>query len=597
MPEQTPPSALPQPVEAVLRELRVPDLPYPVGQVARPVDWRALLQAQWHDQSDRRVCDLLRSMDGPWSVKQVNSAYLADRIMDVFLRSSGLHPVLVSRLARLRYPLAWQLAADGGESFLALLVPWLDSFTDWRGWSDSGGRSSRALLEKLDRLVVVIEDAFRIPSLSAFSDYCDQWHTDARRRKEHSSRLHERLLETEAGAARQRRADQVARAVTGRALEGRRLPPAVQAFLVDHWVPLLRQIVWREGPDGENWRHGKRLLEWMVWVGDPSLSGQNLERLYQVGEQLADRVSEVWHRIWQEAPPQEALAALEQVLVERLRGGDAGAASTGSQLAVLDPDSRWLDLQAVPEDRLNGLRGRWFVEGAGAKEQRRFFLACFPETTEILWSNGFGVRLGMTLWPTFLQALDAGAIRPLPELTRFGQVLDDTVSALSRVLASQRRQRQEAARRAREKAEQVRLQKEEQERERQQAEARREAEAERKRQHARERALQEEAARLEAARAAAREQATAEVDRLGPGGWIALHSERPEPHERRLKLAVRINARRKLVFVDRLGLNRTELTIDELVDHLLAGKARILGAPAEFDETLSRVVGRIRVGR
>ena len=64
-----------------------------------------------------------------------------------------------------------------------------------------------------------------------------------------------------------------------------------------------------------------------------------------------------------------------------------------------------------------------------------------------------------------------------------------------------------------------------------------------------------------------------------------------------MKLAVRINARRKLVFVDRLGLNRTELTVDGLVDHLLAGTARILGASAEFDETLSRVVGRIRVGR
>ena len=93
------------------------------------------------------------------------------------------------------------------------------------------------------------------------------------------------------------------------------------------------------------------------------------------------------------------------------------------------------------------------------------------------------------------------------------------------------------------------------------------------------------------------EQAVAEVDRLGMGSWIALKKTPGEEGEQRLKLAVRINASRKLIFVDRLGLNRTELTVDALVERLLAGTARILGATAEFDETLSRVVGRIRVGR
>lgn len=203
----------------------------------------------------------------------------------------------------------------------------------------------------------------------------------------------------------------------------------------------------------------------------------------------------------------------------------------------------------------------------------------------------------MTFWSDFKRALEAGEIRPLTELTRFGQVLNDTVSALGRVLDSQRRQRREAARRARVKAEQLRLEKEARERERLEAEARRKAQQEREQNQARERARQEEAARLEAARVAAREQAMAEVDTLGPGSWIALKGEAPDEQEKRLKLAVRINARQKLVFVDRLGLNRTELTNDQLVDHLLAGTARILGASAEFDETLSRVVGRIRVGR
>ncbi|WP_328189884.1 DUF1631 family protein [Marinobacter sp. OP 3.4] len=596
-PESSLPDSLRERILGVIREIRVPDLPYPVGQPERFQDWSGLLREHWTLQTDQRVSEVLNNLEGPWSVQQVNGAYLADRIMDVFLRSSGLHPVLVARLARLRYPLAWRLAAEEHPLFTGLLVEWLDSFADWRGWSDSGGRSSRALLDQLDQLVTVLDQCFGDNDLAPFAAFCDKWHREAERRHQHSSRLHQRLVETETGAARQRRADQVARAVTGRALEGRQLPVATQDFLIDHWLPLLRQVVWQEGVQGENWRHGTRLLEWMVWAGDPKLSGQNMDRLYQVGEQLSDRITEVWQRVRREAPPRGPLSAVEAVLVDRLRGGDPEAESTRDRLARLDHDPAWMDLPKVSADTLEQYCGSWFVEGSGTREQRRFFLAYLEETGEVLWSNGYGVRLGLTPWLEFRQSLDDGRMRPLPPLTRFGDVLNDTVSALDRVLSSQRGQRQEAARKARERAEQLRQKKEAEARQKAQAEAARKAEAEKQARLARERAEEEEAARIEAARVAAMDQAVAEVERINLGGWIALRKTPDAEDEQRLKLAVRINASRKLVFVDRLGLNRTELTTDTLVERLLTGTARILGATAEFDETLSRVVGRIRVGR
>ncbi|MFC4260490.1 DUF1631 family protein [Marinobacter lacisalsi] len=591
------PEALTERILAVLREIRVPDLPYPVGQPEQPNDWSGLLREHWSIQTDQRVSSVLAALEGPWSIQQVNGAYLADRIMDVFLRSSGLHPVLVARLARLRFPLAWRLEAEERPVFTSLLVRWLDSFADWRGWSDSGGRSSRALLDQLDRLVEVIDRCFADNDLSPFEEFCGKWHREAERRHQHSSRLHQRLLETETGAARQRRADQVSRAVTGRALEGRQLPAATQEFLIGHWLPLLRQLAWKEGVNGDNWRHGTRLLEWMVWAGDPALSNQNMDRLYQVGEQLSDRVTEVWQRVWQQAPPRAPLSALEATLVDRLRGGDPEVDSTRKRLQQLDYDTASLELPEADADVLDQYRGSWFVEGGGDSEQRRFFLAYLDETAEVLWSNGFGVRLGLTRWDEFRDSLASGSVRPLPALTHFGEVLTDTVTALDRVLASQRSQRQEAARKARERAEQVRLQREAEARQQAEEEAARKAEAERQARLAREQAEQAEADRLEAARKAAFDQALAEVDRLNMGSWIALRKTSGAEGERRLKLAVRINASRKLIFVDRLGLNRTELTVDTLVEMVLAGTVRILGASAEFDETLSRVVGRIRVGR
>ena len=93
------------------------------------------------------------------------------------------------------------------------------------------------------------------------------------------------------------------------------------------------------------------------------------------------------------------------------------------------------------------------------------------------------------------------------------------------------------------------------------------------------------------------ELAQKQVGKIGLGGWILVEPELPESAGVRLKLAVRTNASRKLIFVDRLGLNRREFLEDELVLGIVEERIRVLGGAAEFDDTLSRVVGRIRVGR
>ena len=100
-----------QHIGAILTGIRVPEMPYPASRSdSDPTpDWRPLLFSCWTEQRDERVTDVLRSVDIEWTVRQVNAAYLADRIMDVYLKTSGLHATLVSRVARLRFWLAWQL--------------------------------------------------------------------------------------------------------------------------------------------------------------------------------------------------------------------------------------------------------------------------------------------------------------------------------------------------------------------------------------------------------------------------------------------------------------------------------------------------------
>lgn len=593
-----------QRIDAILSGIRVPELPYPVGRgnPEQTPDWRPLLLSCWQLQRDESVTHLMQSVSLPWTVRQVNSAYMADRIMDVFLRTSGLHPALIRRVARLRFFLAWRMGFDSSAAFEGSIRNWLDGLVDWQGWSDSGGRSSRALLDQLDALLIAVKKSFEADHIEPFAVFASQWASEAEQRHQKSERLHRRLLDTEHGAAKQRRAEQTARACVGRALGNRKLPEGIIAFIFEYWLPLLRQIAWTSGLEGDDWRHAGKLLEWLVWIGDPALSDKDRDRLYQVGEQIGDRISDVWSRVQGQALPQQALKDVELVMVARLRGETPERVPVISSERPLEFDPRWLTPVPVNAQTLEQAQGTWFVEGDGAEEQRRYFLDFLDDSRDVLWTNGFGVKLALTPWHDFVLAQQQGTLKPLPPLNSFGKVLVDTVEALSRVLTAQRQQRAKAAADARAKAECLRQEKEAAESQRAREEAERAAEAARLQaeQDAQRVADEEaEALRIQRERTAL---ATSQVESIKLGAWIALDSEARDDRGGassivRLKLAVRINASRKLVFVDRLGLNRTEYTIDDLVSRVARGEIRVLGGAAEFDDTLSRVVGRIRVGR
>lgn len=583
----------------VISGIRVPDLPYPVGKLDQSAvsDWTPLLMSCWTEQRDEPVTHLIRSVSLTWSVRQINAAYLADRIMDVFLKSSGLHPELAGRIARLRFFLAWRMNLEGADVFSDTLLEWLDSLQDCRGWSASGGRSSKVLLDQLDSLTIEVSSCFESGDTTPILQFCKQWQQDAEKREQQTQRLRERLIETEKGAARQRRAEHTARALVGRALKNRQLPAPVIGFIMDTWFQLLKQIVWEEGPDGENWRHASKLLEWLVWIGDPALSDKDKNRLYTVGEQIDDRINDVWNRVNDKPLDQSALQGIQTVLVDRLRG------ESPELLPALPPpdkfswDSSWLSVDPVAETDFKPFEGNWYVEGDGAKEQRRFFFAFMEDTQEVLWTNGAGVKLGLVSWAVFKEEYDKEAVRPLPPLMPFGRVLAETVTSLSTVLKRQMVQRKQAAEEAQKRAEALRAEKERAAKEREQQLAAEKAAKERQAKEVEAKRQADEQKELERA-AQEKELAVRNlVEGIKLGGWIVVEPQSKDQEAQRLKLAVRINASRKLVFVDRLGLNRREYLEDDLIGDVISGKVRVLGTSAEFDDTLSRVVGRIRVGK
>ncbi|MCL7944547.1 DUF1631 family protein [Marinobacter sp. ATCH36] len=583
----------------VLSGIRVPDLPYPAQKLSPDAlsDWGPLLLSCWTEQRDEPVTRVIRSVSLTWSVRQINSAYVADRIMGVFLKTSGLHPDLTRRIARLRFFFAWRMNLEGGGALPDTLIHWLDSLQDCRGWSASGGRSARAVLDQLDALVIAVSGSFNSGDIEPVLAFCRQWEADAAKREQQNDRLRSRLLETEKGAARQRRAEQTARALVGRALRNRELPQEIVSFIFDQWFGLLKQIVWEEGTEGENWRHAGKLLEWLVWIGDPALSDRDRNRLYTVGEQIGDRIADVWSRVQKKPMQEKALEGVQAVMVARLRGETPDLVPALPADNRFSWDSSWLTFSEPAEDEVAPLKGKWFVEGEGTNEQRRFFFTLLPDTCEVLWTNGAGVKLGVLPWTRFVSGLEAGTLRPLPPLKPFGEVLAETITSLSVVLDRQKLQRETAAKEAQARADALRREKEAAERRQQEEETARREELARSEQAAEAQRLADEEAEQERLLLEKQAAAGQVVDGIKLGGWIVEENVGADQGPVRLKLAVRINASKKLIFVDRLGLNRREFLVDELVDEIVAGRIRVLGSSAEFDDTLSRVVGRIRVGR
>ena len=78
------------------------------------------------------------------------------------------------------------------------------------------------------------------------------------------------------------------------------------------------------------------------------------------------------------------------------------------------------------------------------------------------------------------------------------------------------------------------------------------------------------------------------------GAWISI-KEAGEPQ--RYKLVVKLAAMGKYIFVDRLGIKKREFMEVDLVQAILAKDIEILSDGAEFEDSLERVVSRIRMSK
>ena len=530
----------------------------------------------------------------------------------------------------------WQRQSGLHENFLAALEPlaralatlpatqWIgsDRHPLWRllellqcsgaGYEPELGRAGAKLLSDLQALLAPLAGGDWAAVLTAVEK---QWQQEQARLQ----RLEQRLIDSEHGLLRSRRAQQQAARALNRELAGKRLPPAILTYLHDAWYRELQWCLLQFGEDSAEWHRRVALTARLVQsLQDPCGDPEQLQHLYalvpEVGAQLRETLSA-------HAP---AAAVLEQqlALIEKhhlaLLKGSVVPTQACTLIASDDP---WADATTtVSSDLVRQAAvlecGSWFLLRDGESERRIKLALKMDDTAQLLFVNRVGLKALQKSFEEFAYMLAIDAAVPLPATDHARAALRQLLQQLLQRGLQQQRAREDQQARAEEvlrrAQEQQRLAAAEVERRRaaevkaraeaaalaaaqEQAAAQARAEAEqlaREQEQQRRREAQERQAGDADQRARlARQNATL----LAIGNWVELHDD--VGGVQRLKLAVKLPSSGKLIFVDREGMRQAEFERDAFAAKLLEGSARVLDAGPQFEDTLARVVGSLRRDR
>jgi len=544
------------------------------------------------------------------------AAGLAQAFWQSWRRQSGLHNHLLEVLDPVRNLLT---DAEAGWATMPDHPLWSALATlqeAGMGYQPELGRAGEKVLADLTRWVGALA-AEGWPGLSAALQ--EPWNQEQKR----LARLEQRLIDSERGQLRMRRAQQQAARLLNQQMAGRKLPAEVSAFLQNDWNRELQWCLLQHGDSGNEWRQRASLTSQLIASLQAPDDDDGRQRLYalipEIGPQLRDLLAPRAHDT---ALLEQQLAAIERQHLQLLRGQPL-VCSPVELIVNHDP---WLGAAPrLSSDLVESVRacetGQWFLR---RDSETRLKLALkLDDSEQLLFVNRLGLKAWQTSFEEFALALATGAVNALP-VANGAAVLESLLEQWIARLEEQRQARSQALAEARRRADA-------QARARVEAKAKAIAEA---------RALAEALPALEPVEASAPEDANQSIGEepaafamepesapepvvpdvparspqagqaptehqlrgarqqtalLAVGSWVELDDE--QGRSQRLKLAVKLPSSGKLIFVDREGSRRAEETHDRFAARLIDGSARILDQGRQFEDTLARVVNSLRRDR
>jgi len=408
----------------------------------------------------------------------------------------------------------------------------------------------------------------------------EEWAKESVRRKN----LEARQIQMEVGIDNAQFAGRQAELVLHEAAHQKELPAAAAHLLRGSWFDMLRNVGLRAGSDSEEFRHLQNLTKKIVFCYQGKHRKEQQQRLFSYAGQIVDEISGQLTRYnYLDERVRGILQELDLLLIDVLKGTAIPREKFCSEIVAISDNEEGPELTGLTAKQFQGLRFIRF--GKICK-----FLTVLPKSRHILWSDFNGRKAGTEPFGEFIRDFKSEKASLVEKQIRiqdiFLQVAKDTVK-----LDQEERQRQQQTiieQKELRKAARIKA-----ETEAKAIIAAKQAAAQKIQQESQEletRIAQEALAEEEKKRLEKEKAARSMINALPLGGLIMLDKCKQKI---RCKLGVRLNATGKLIFVDNFGMKIAEMLRDEAVQLILSNKLEILGEDGDFDERLSRVVGRI----
>jgi hypothetical protein len=566
-------------VQTIATQLRVPELSYRMGSVEElSGEIYSFFKNLRYVPSDD-ICESalkgLTSVLGKTAlpITLINYAFISDRVFDVWGRKNRLSDDINGIVKTWRHPFLKIMYQSNNLTLLASFIRFVDDISsETLGWEPRPERSKRIILDELNEISALL---FQLDCKdeNALNALISRWDSFREKQSSKALKVIQRLNALEARQSWDEFCDVYAKKYLNTLFSNQLITASLQKFISAYWLKILMlSIEKQEIPQIDKQIHtltakiksvfcskGKAALKWVDNLLDDM---QTWCTKYKV---------EVNDQVWQE---------LQTDLVNILQGNQVEE----SQFICRDIDKDW----AKPKEQvLNScvVASQWFYSVQDAMEVREQVVAIFHETQEVLFSNYLGIKSKRYTYTELNLVLSAHSLKPLVADSTFHEVVHKTSVGLLKVAQIQKKARIIAAAKARKEAEYLLAEKQHAE---EMAKIKAEEIAEQTKQLLKQR-INKQQAQLE-------HDALMKATNCKLGAWVSItnRDDGVDCIAQRFKLVVKFAASKKFIFVDKLGVKKIEYTEAALVKGLVEKDIEILTDGLEFEESLERVVSRLR---
>jgi hypothetical protein len=615
----------------VIQHLRVPELIYPFelassdAMVERKHQTSTLLKSCKLDSSEHQetlLKEVQKLFSGKGTYTQANNlAFLLDRIFDVWLRKNDFDTQLNTIFSKWRFifykclllTYATNLDQRGvkiREKALEIFSSTLESIAEYaKNWSPIPKRSQSILLDQLSAIELMFDAQEDFDDI--FMERCSEnWHSFLEKQKGKVDKITQRLIVSELKKNKAQYCLWLAHHYLNVLFNKRHLPQVLQNFLTEYWVLVIANKIEDKLPED---MASKDAIIVGCYHEELDLLCKNVVRVFchkgESGFQLADQIIDDLQKMSKEInlpanvfitesskrqssffSIDAAWEALSDTLLGLLQDQESVVIQTFKPLNIPDHlhqtygNTEQFKDHVINFTDLNVSLGDWFILSDEGEFVSIKLISCFIQSQQLLFSNYLGMKSAQLSFLNFKDRVNEGTLKKLPKGQAFSGVFDQALKGLSKVADNQKQARLIAAEKAKAEAERL-------------LEDRRKSD-----ENANQRALEiaQRTQQLMTKRAdkqrLEKENAILDIIRsFKLGAWIAIQGDDAEPQ--RFKLVVKLAVTGKYVFVDRLGVKRREFLELDLMQALQSEQIKILSDGAEFEDSLQRVVSRLRMSK